>query len=216
MARHMGAVTIPAAAALGIGHIVARYVGLPRLAGMLKPLPIALLALMVWQGPPLDARYSTFVAAALVCSMVGDVCLLVPDRFVAGLASFLVAHLFYIAAFAAGPHAGAPAVALLVPFLALAAVLTRALWRRAGELRWPVLAYVTVITAMGWQAARRAATPLTPEPSGLLALAGAIVFMTSDGLLACEHFVQPFRGADAAVMATYYTAQALIALSTAG
>ena len=203
---------MPVAGALGTGHIVARYAGLPRVAGVLKPLPIALFALMVWQGPPLDPRYSTFVVAGLICSMVGDVCLLVPDRFVSGLASFLVAHLFYIAAFAAGPQA----VTLLAPFAAVGAMLAGTLWRRAGELRWPVVAYVTVISVMGWQAAQRAAAPLTPEPSGILALVGALTFMTSDGLLAFERFVRRFRGADAAVMATYYGAQALIAFSTKG
>ena len=58
--------------------------------------------------------------------------------------------------------------------------------------------------------------PLTPEPSGTHALAGALLFMTSDALLAFDRFIRPFRVADAAVMATYYTAQALIALSTMG
>src|SRR5262249_51514549 len=212
----MGALAMPVAGALGAGHIVARHLGLPRLAGLLKPLPIALFALMAWQDPSLGGPYSTLVAAGLVCSMVGDVCLLAPDGFVAGLASFLVAHLFYIAAFAGGSHAGRAEVAVLAPFLAVAVLLTAVLWRRAGPLRWPVTAYVAVICAMGWQAARRAGAPLTPEPSGVLALTGALLFMTSDGLLAFARFARPFRGGDAAVMLTYYAAQALIALSSAG
>jgi len=212
----MEALAIPIVGAVGVGHIVARYADAPRVAGVLKPLPIAVLAVMVWQGPPLDARYSTLVVAGLVCSMVGDVCLLFPGRFVVGLASFLVAHLFYIAAFAAGAHRGTRGVTFLAPFLALAAVLIGALWRRVKELRLPVVAYVTVITAMGWQAAARAVAPLTPEPSGTHALAGALLFMTSDALLAFDRLIRPFRVADAAVMATYYTAQALIALSTMG
>jgi alkylglycerol monooxygenase len=212
----MGTFAMPVAGALGAGHIVARHVGLPRLAGLLKPLPIAMFAVMVWQGPSLEGHYSTLVVAGLACSMVGDVCLLEPDRFVAGLASFLVAHLFYIAAFASGPHAGGPDATALALFLAVAAILTAALWRRAGALRWPVGVYVAVISAMGWQAARRAAAPFTPEPSGILALAGALLFMTSDGLLAFGRFVRPLPAGDAAVMVTYYAAQALIALSTAG
>jgi len=207
---------MPVAGALGAGHIVARHVGLPRLAGLLKPLPVAVFALMVWQGPSLDGPYSTLVVAGLVCSMVGDVCLLEPDRFVFGLASFLVAHLFYLAAFASGRQAGGPSAAALAPFLGVAGLLIAVLWRRAGTLRWPVAAYVAVISAMGWQAARRAGAPMTPEPSGILALAGALLFMTSDGLLAFGRFVRPFRAGDAGVMVTYYGAQALIALSTAG
>src|SRR6266705_3141069 len=147
--------------ALGVAHLVARYAGAPRIAGVLKPLPIALLAVMVWQGTPLDGRYSTFVVAG---------------------------------------HGGAPGAILLAPFLALAAVLIGALWRRVQALRGPVVTYVAVITAMGWQAAVRAAAPLTPEPSGMLALVGALVFMTSDAVLAFDRFIRPFRAADAAVM----------------
>jgi uncharacterized membrane protein YhhN len=202
--------------ALGVGHIVARYAGRSRVAGVLKPLPIAVLAVMVGQGPALDSRYSTFVMVGLAFSMVGDVCLLAPRGFVAGLASFFVAHLCYIAAFGAGARDEAAGAALLAPFLALGAVLIGVLWRRAKDLRLPVVAYVAVITVMGWQAARRASAPATPEPSGMFAVGGALAFMTSDGLLAFDRFVRPFRTADAAVMATYYAAQTLIGLSTLG
>src|SRR2546426_5470758 len=111
----MDALGMAIVSALGVGHLVARYAGAPRVAGVLKPLPIALLTVMVWQGTPLDGRYSTFVVAGLVSSLVGDVCLLFPRRFVAGLPSFLVAHLFYLAAFRGGAPGGAPGPRLPAP-----------------------------------------------------------------------------------------------------
>src|SRR5262249_56762127 len=103
----MGTLAMPVAGALGAGHIVARQVGLPRLAGLLKPLPIAVFAAMVWQGPSLDGRYSTLVVAGLVCSMVGDICLLEAGRLVARLAGVLGADLLFLAGLARGAAAGA-------------------------------------------------------------------------------------------------------------
>jgi len=87
------------------------------------------------------------------------------------------------------------------------------LWPHLGRERAPVAVYVSVIAVMGWRAAVRALAAGTPAPSGALALIGAIVFMLSDGLLATDRFARAFRTADAAVMTTYYAAQALIALS---
>ena len=89
------------------------------------------------------------------------------------------------------------------------------LWPHLGRLRGPVLVYVVVIGAMAWTAARRAASPATPAPSGVLALAGALVFMASDGVLAVDRFARRFHPAHALVMVTYYAAQTLIAASVA-
>jgi len=55
-----------------------------------------------------------------------------------------------------------------------------------------------------------------PAASGGLALAGALLFMLSDGLLATDRFARRFAAADAALMTTYYAAQTLIALSVRG
>jgi uncharacterized membrane protein YhhN len=79
-----------------------------------------------------------------------------------------------------------------------------------GRLRAPVAVYVLVIAAMAWRAAARAAAPVA---GGTLALAGAVLFMVSDGLLATDRFARPFAAADGAVMVTYYAAQTLIAAS---
>src|SRR5947199_206071 len=78
----------------------------------------------------------------------------------------------------------------------------------------PVGVYVSVIAVMGWCAAVRATAG--PSASGELALAGALLFMLSDGLLATDRFARRLRAADAIVMTTYYAAQTLIALSVRG
>ncbi|HIC51136.1 MAG TPA: lysoplasmalogenase, partial [Candidatus Marinimicrobia bacterium] len=44
-------------------------------------------------------------------------------------------------------------------------------------------------------------------------LCGAVLFLISDGLLAINRFMRPFRVAQAVILTTYFTAQWLIALS---
>ena len=199
---------------LGALYVAGHYRGVRR-AGALKPIPIAFLGLLVALEPaPVSPGYRDLVLAALAFSMAGDVCLLVPERFFrAGLASFLVAHLFYIAAFVAPGDPAPTGWLLAAPFLVVGAGMLAYLWPHLGRDRVPVVVYVAVLGVMGWQAARRAGLATTPAPSGGLALAGAVVFMLSDGILAVDRFAWRFAAAEGAIMATYYAAQTLIALS---
>lgn len=208
---------VAAAVAIGTVHIGARYRGSSVVAGVLKAIPIVLLALLVLVEPAVVSEtYRRLIVAALVCSMAGDVFLLFPGRFREGLASFLMAHVLYVFAFA--PPSGTPGSALmmLVPFAAFGAGMLAFLWPHLGRDRAPVAVYVTVIVLMGWRAAVRAADPATPAPSDVRALVGALLFMTSDGVLAYDRFVRRFDLAPALIMATYYAAQTLIALSAVG
>jgi len=66
-----------------------------------KPLTTAAIIGCAWLAPqPATDGYRALVLAGLVFSLAGDVFLMLPrDLFRAGLASFLVAHLLYVAAF---------------------------------------------------------------------------------------------------------------------
>ncbi|MER9656887.1 lysoplasmalogenase [Mesorhizobium sp. M0152] len=177
-----------------------------------KTLAVAMLAVLaaLQGGPPL-------LVAALAFSAVGDAFLSRDGEkaFLGGLASFLVAHIVYIAIFlrsggglellGAESWRGAIALAMAV----FAAVLLTALWRRTGPgLRLPIAVYVAAILAMGMSA-------LTT--SNLSLIGGAILFMTSDGLLATDKFlvaaISPHRvWMRFAVWALYYAAQLAITL----
>jgi uncharacterized membrane protein YhhN len=205
---------IAAAGVVGAGHIAARYAGSRPVAAALKAIPIALLAAFVAMEPAVvSERYRWLVFAALLWSLGGDLWLVFPGGFVPGLLNFLVAHVLYIAAFASGGSAGGTAVLVLLLFLAGGLAMLAYLWPHLGKDRILVLVYVGAIVAMGWRAAARALAPGVPEPSGTLALTGAIVFMVSDGVLAIDRFARPFAAADGVVMITYYAAQILMAVS---
>ena len=207
----MRAAAIGVAVAVGIGHVAARYAGARRVAGVLKAIPIAILAMTAaFEPTPVSEAYRRLVVVGLLSSLAGDVWLVFPRGFVPGLACFLVAHVLYVAAFA--PAAVSPQAALLgVGFALFAVGMFARLAPGLGRERLPVAVYVATIATMGWCAAVRAGS--VGGPSGALALAGALLFMVSDGVLAIDRFVRGFAAADAVVMTTYYAAQILIALS---
>lgn len=198
-------------AASGLLNIVGEERGPRWLVYVCKPLTtvlILVLAASVAAGPP---RYQAFVVAALAASLAGDVFLMLPDdRFVSGLVSFLVAHLAYLAAFAAGPVGATPWIVLGGLLLAGGMVL-RALWHGLGALRGPVTGYVAVMLAMAWMAVVRWLE--TPGPGTAAAAVGALLFVLSDTLLALDRFRTRLPLARGLVLATYYGAQVLIALS---
>lgn len=206
-------VAAAAAAAVSAGlHVRAEYRGPRRQVYLFKPLTTSLLVLAaVLPASAHGPRYQLAVVTGLVLSLAGDVFLMLPrDRFVPGLASFLLAHLAYVVAFSSGIPPGTNPV-LLLPPLAAGVLLIRVLWRGLGRLRLPVLLYATVIVLMVWQAWARGWE--LRSPGAALAASGAALFLASDSLLALNRFRAPFAWAQAAIMATYVAAQALIALS---
>lgn len=201
--------SIAASAAVTIGaeHLQAR-----RAVYLFKPLTtILILALAATAPQPVSRGYQALVCAGLLFSLAGDVFLMLPrDRFVAGLASFLVAHLFYVAAFAPRPPTlAAPLVLALL--VAYGIVLLRALWPRLGSLRAPVTLYAAALLVMAWQAAEHSSV-LGTAPA-LLAAIGAGLFVVSDSALAWQRFRQRHAYGQAVVLGTYFAAQWLIASS---
>ena len=177
-----------------------------------KTLAVAMLAVLAFMhGGPL------LLVAALAFSAVGDAFLSRDGEtaFLGGLASFLAAHILYVALFLQsggglgllGAESWRGAIALAMA--AFGIVMPAALWRRVGPaLRLPIGVYVAAILAMGISA-------LTT--SNLWVIGGAILFMASDGLLAAERFllaaISPHRFWMRYVVWTlYYAAQLAITL----
>ena len=179
-----------------------------------KPLALtlALLAVVARFRTPADAPLSQWVALALglLASLVGDVQLMLPDGFIAGLIAFLVAHVCYLVMLTRDVRllpSWKAVAAVLVIDVAFGAVLWPAL---PPELRIPVAGYFAVISLMAAQALGRAA--VKRDAAAVLVGIGAVVFMASDALLALNRFVLPDVRFEALVLPTYYVAQALIAL----
>jgi len=181
-------------------------------AYVFKPLATLLVLALALSFTAAPAAYRWAVVAGLVFSTAGDVFLMLPrDRFIAGLVSFLIAHLFYTFAFSMDAPFGA-APLLWLPFFAAGSVVVALVWRGlAPRLRGAVIAYVVIIAVMAGQAAGRWHT-LGGE-AALSAALGAALFVVSDAALAINRFRAPFRAERALTLGTYWTAQTLIALS---
>lgn len=184
---------------------------------LFKPLTtILIVAATLWLFAPAARRYQDIVVLGLILSLAGDAFLMLPaDRFVAGLAAFLAAHLAYVAAFTLGVGFEPAQLAWLAPFAFFGLMVAVYVWRGLGgaALKGAVAAYVAVIVVMAWRAAVRAQSPAVPFHSGVAALAGAILFLASDSVLAVDRYRRPFRLAQPVVFATYWAAQLLIGLS---
>jgi uncharacterized membrane protein YhhN len=187
-----------------------------RIERIAKPAVIvALIAAVLLAGPgvfPVRA----LLAMALAASLAGDLLLLPPGRFTAGLVAFLVAHLAYLALFLLGPldggaalvGLGMSAVVLLVagrPILAGA---------RSAGMGGPVAAYFGAICLMAIAATAGASPGAT---------VGAWLFILSDALLGWDRFAAPPAGSPGgaarrriAVMVTYHAAQILLTVAVLG
>lgn len=177
-----------------------------------KPLATLLILALALALTPARADYQWAIAAGLLLSTAGDVFLMLPrDRFVAGLASFLVAHLCYVWAFGIGvPFAATPL--LWLPYFAAGGVVLALVWPGLKPaLRAPVVVYVAVIATMAGQATGR--WYASGSVVALAAAIGAGLFVVSDAVLAIDRFRWHFRAARAVTLSTYWMAQLLIALS---
>ncbi len=152
---------------------------------------------------------------ALSFSALGDAFLAYKGdkNFLGGLASFLVAHIFYVILFVTQPTQTlifqTPRLAAIIAMLAFCGLMLFKLLPAVGSLKLPVLAYMLVITIMGVVAMG------LDKPMAIL---GAIMFIASDAVLATEKFLMskdhPLRTLSSiAIWTLYYIGQLLIALA---
>jgi uncharacterized membrane protein YhhN len=191
--------------------------GLAQVHYVFKPLTLLIAMTLVATDAPqpgADGSFKTFLLLALGASLIGDVLLMLRGQlFLAGLAAFLLAHLFYIVLLqrSTGPGRWFPSRVALAATLLYGAAMVSVLWSglRGAVLTGAVAAYVVVIALMAAQAIGRAAV-LRNRAATLVAV-GACFFMLSDTLLAINRFVQPLPMVGLWVLGTYYVAQILIA-----
>ena len=177
-----------------------------------KPLAmvfILLIAIVVRK--PDFSLYFYLIMTGLVCCLVGDVFLMFTEKwFQAGLISFLIGHVVYLAAFTSGIGFGF-SWWLILPFVFYGVIMLRILWPHLGKMRLPVLIYIAVIVVMVWQAWER--YHRMGQSSPLLASIGAVLFLISDSILALNKFRKRLNYAHAYILSTYFCAQCLIGLS---
>lgn len=197
------------------GNIAGMYMDSPWLEKITKPLlMIVMIIYFVSSLTTISSGLKKWIIAALAFSWLGDVLLMFqqgrPVFFLVGLSAFLIAHLFYISFFhrvrvneQVKSRWWLPAVVVVYY-----AVLIAVLYPKLGDMKVPVPVYGIVISFMLLLALHMLF--IKNSKAGQLMMAGAVLFILSDSVLAINKFYQPFEAAGLAVMLTYGIAQLLI------
>ncbi|MBS1573936.1 MAG: lysoplasmalogenase [Bacteroidetes bacterium] len=196
-------------------HLAAIYFDNTPIEKITKPLLIILLAgYFIVSTRRVNSSLRKSVLLALFFSWAGDVLLMfVSDNsnfFLAGLVSFLIAHIFYIIFFHSVrvQQDVKPKAFLLIPVLVYYVALITFLSPHLGDMKLPVRIYGVVICFMLMLALHM--LYIKSKNTGFLMLIGALLFVISDSVLAINKFYITFNGAGIIIMLTYSVAQLLI------
>ena len=186
--------------------------------------PGVMVFLIIWfitQMPTDRGWLSLFILVGLIFSLAGDVFLMLPGKwFLAGLVAFLLAHLAYIGGFNANGfnfHWESLLFALVIILFAIPMFLRIRSGLIVGGnqgLVLPVTAYVVVISFMVFSATTTFFNEAWSSQAGLLVTIGAMLFFTSDAVLAWNRFVKPITQGGLITIIPYHLAQYFIATGT--
>ena len=169
---------------------------------------------LAWRLGAQDSVYGRLVLAALVLSWVGDVLLLSArgHLFLAGIGSFLLAHVAFAVAFAQRPVSALALAVGLIAMTSIGVVVLRWLWPHLDSFfRVAVGAYVAAIIAMC-----ALALSVSGAAGTWLFAVAAIAFAASDISVARDRFVLAGITNRAWGLPLYYAAQLVFAFSVAG
>lgn len=166
-------------------------------------------------------KFSNFMQIGLIFSSFGDISLELEPAvsdilFVVGLANFLIAHWFYVAAFTSD----IAQTAVFWFFFSFGYAGSFFYVMNSGDLpdklQIPVAAYAFSIATMLWMSIRRVGSKQSTKSSQYFGVAGAVIFVLSDSFIGYNRFVQPFPYVKHCVMITYFSAQYCLTMSTNG
>ncbi len=182
-----------------------------------KPLLMLLLAhLFVSEVAGPKSRLTFLILLALFFSWLGDVLLMFQERqsvfFLLGLSSFLIAHVVYVLFFHKIRIAETIMSRWWILLIVAAYYAGLIIWLSPylGEMKLPVRVYGLVISFMLMMALHM--LYIANNKAGRLFVAGAILFVVSDSILAINKFFTPVWWASAWIMITYGVAQLFIVM----
>ena len=185
------------------------------IAWYLKPflLPFLLYSVYVFE----DFPTKKILLTALTFSWIGDIILMFTDKgelyFIFGLVAFLLSHIVYIVLFSKQLKTESNKNNLLFVFgigviIVYLLLMLSLLLPNLGDLKIPVSIYAMVISTMLLFALKGSFN--WSKPGNYYILMGAVIFVSSDSILAFNKFYKPIFLDSFLIMATYIIAQYLI------
>jgi len=181
--------------------------------------PLVMVILLLWLSMETGLRgFTLYFAVGLFCSLLGDVWLMLPGRyFLAGLFSFLLAHVAYSIGLNQTPLPFST-ISLIVGILVIVAAITIigkirfGFMRMVGTIRarFPLALYGVVLTLMVLSSISTLFRASWDSLAAWLVTIGAILFFVSDSMLGFDRFVKPFKNARLWVRITYHLGQILL------
>ena len=175
-----------------------------------------LIAFFIFQTKDFSSFLKKWIILALIFSWAGDVLLMFESTngnfFIFGLVAFLIAHVFYILFYEKVIRKEGLGknywwfLPVIIYYIDLIYILSPNL----GDMKLPVRIYGIVISYMLIQALQTGR--IKNHAAATLMIAGAVLFITSDSILAINKFYESFEYAGIAIMLTYGIAQLLITL----
>ena len=200
-----------------LSDLFAVYTSNEALRYITKPLLMPLLIVFfIFQTKDFPSFLKKCIILALVFSWTGDVLLMFESTnsnfFIFGLVAFLIAHIFYILFYENVIRKEGLRknywwfLPVIIYYIALIYILSPNL----GDMKLPVRIYGIVISYMLIQALQTGG--IKNPGAATLIIGGAVLFITSDSILAINKFYESFEYAGIAIMLTYGIAQLLITL----
>ncbi|WP_119343385.1 lysoplasmalogenase [Facilibium subflavum] len=190
-------------------HIYTKYKKKHALSAFFKLLTTALIILYAGLFVLKFNAISILILIGLGCSIIGDAFLLAKTKFTHGLLAFLIAHLCYIAAFYSYGHTFIWWVFIII--IGYGVIFYCLLYYNLSKDKINVAVYIVIIALMVSISISNLIA--YQNLTSLLMALGAIFFMASDSILAWDQFKERLKHEPVLVMANYYLAQWLIALS---
>ena len=196
-------------------YLLIILLGREDIAWYLKPFLLPFLLFWVYTFDPFPTK--KILLSALVFSWIGDVILMFVEHgklyFIFGLVAFLISHIIYILLFNKQLKTEKFKSSLIFKFgigviLIYLSSLLSFLSPYLGALKLPVVIYATVISTMLLFAFKGSFHWRNPANSYILF--GAIIFVSSDSILAINKFYNTLPNASFWIMITYLAAQFLI------
>ncbi|MEO7982700.1 MAG: lysoplasmalogenase [Bacteroidota bacterium] len=180
-----------------------------------KPLIVpALIFYFLCLAEPRNYFSGKWIVFGLFFSWAGDVLLMFVTKneafFLLGLASFLLAHIFYILFFQRVIKQEKIKIKPLLVVIVVTYYAALIIWLYPNllDMKVPVLVYGLVISTMFLLAMHMLF--IGDKVAGKWMMAGALLFVLSDSTLAINKFYQPFEAAGIIIMLTYGFAQLFI------